>query len=57
MTGPQQSEGQQPDQEIGSNEVNNKKLGGSFENNGQVRHANHDGAGPGLEKGENAGAE
>jgi hypothetical protein len=51
-----QSEGQQPDQELGANEVNNKKLGGSFENNGQVRHTSHDGARPGLEKGENADA-
>jgi hypothetical protein len=47
-----QSEGQQPGQELGTNEVNTKKLGGSFENNGQVRHARHDGAGPGLEKGD-----
>lgn len=57
MSESHQSEGQQPGQELGTNEVNSKKLGGSFENNGQVRHAVHGGARPGLEKGETEEAE
>jgi hypothetical protein len=48
------NQGQAPSEELGVNEVNNRKLGGSFENNDQVRHTVHDGARPGLERNDSA---